>query len=651
MKINRTIHWLFKPILIILLFLFSNNVFSNELNKLVNRLPSLNNDTGKVNTLNKIASFYIDSNFINAFQYAQKANKLAQEIDYENGYIESLRLLADANDYLGRYSEAQKLNFQLLDYYTHINDEELINAMNINIGIINYYQSNYNQSIEYTFKALAYYQKINDNLGISICYNNLANVYSDQLNYQMALKHYFKALEIDEKAENIGGICLIKGNIGEVYIELEDYEKAEEYLNSALLLTKITKDKWQEANILTGLGNLKIKQKEENKALLYLTEAFEVNESLGAVAEQSEVFESIFKLYEQQKNYKKALHYLKLFNTYNDSIYNKQTTDKIAEMNAIYDIKEKEKELEAKEAITTSQKKQNVALFASILLLLVIIGLSIKSNLSKKKTNAQLAQQKILIETKNRDITDSIQYAKQIQSAILPSNELLNSAFPDHFVFYQPKDIVAGDFYWLEQENNKILFAAADCTGHGVPGAMVSVVCHNALNRAVKEFKLTQPSKILDKVTDLVIDTFEKNNANIKDGMDIALCSLHQNNDKLNLEYAGANNSIYLIRENNLEEIKSDKQPVGKFINKQPFTNHELPIQKNDILYLFTDGFSDQFGGPKGKKLKYKAFKELLISVHHLPMSKQMNIIKEYFYNWKGDLEQIDDVCIIGIKI
>ena len=178
---------------------------------------------------------------------------------------------------------------------------------------------------------------------------------------------------------------------------------------------------------------------------------------------------------------------------------------------------------------------------------------------------------------------------------------------------------------------------------------MVSVVCHSALNRAVKEFNLTSPAKILDNVTEMVIETFEKSNSNIKDGMDIALCSFQKQNNQL--EFSGANNPLYLIRNNELIEIKSDKQPVGKFVNTQPFTNHQIEIKKNDTVFLFTDGYSDQFGGPKGKKLKYKAFKQLLLDVHNKPMSEQLQTISSYFENWKGALEQIDDVCVIGVKV
>ena len=318
-------------------------------------------------------------------------------------------------------------------------------------------------------------------------------------------------------------------------------------------------------------------------------------------------------------------------------------------MNAVYEIEEKEEQLKTQESLAEYQKNQKIALILSLVLLLGIVLVSIRGNLSKKKVNEKLAQQKVLIETKNRDITDSIQYAKQIQSAILPSDEVIKKLFTDNFVFYKPKDIVAGDFYWMLELPNQTLFAVADCTGHGVPGAMVSVVCNSALNRAVKEFNLISPAKILDKVTEIVIETFEKNDSNIKDGMDIALCSF--NKEKNVLEYAGANNSIYIVRDGELKEFKSDKQPVGKFVNNKPFTNKKIKLEKGDNIYLFTDGYSDQFGGPKGKKYKYKAFKQLLTDIHKKAMNDQKQIIYKSFIDWQGNLEQIDDVCIVGIKV
>ncbi|TXB67027.1 tetratricopeptide repeat protein [Vicingus serpentipes] len=646
---TRLIKYCFINFYLLLLFInLPQQSFSNE--KIVKlESSSLNQDTSKVNLYIEIAQDYIDTNFVMALKYAQKANNLSQKINYQSGYITSLRLLSDANDYLGRYSEAQEINFKMLDHYKKINDEEEIHSTNINIGIINYYQENYDQSIDYTFRALSYYQNKDDLTGISICYNNLANVYSDRLDYKTALKYYFKALALDEETNNKDGIALIKGNIGEVYIELQEFDKALKFLEEALAIAEEINDQWQQANLMSGLGNLLFKKGQQEDALNYLFKALEINQKLGAVAEQSEIYQIIYQVYETRKQFDKAFYYLNLYTSLNDSVYNKETVDKIAEMNAIYEIEEKEEELRNQEELAEYQKNQKIALILSLVLLLGIVFISIRGNLTKKKINETLAQQKILIETKNRDITDSIQYAKQIQSAILPSDETIKKLFASNFVFYKPKDIVAGDFYWALELPNQILFAVADCTGHGVPGAMVSVVCNSALNRAVKEFNLNSPAKILDKATEIVIETFEKSNSNIKDGMDIALCSFDKETNEL--EYAGANNSIYLIRNGELIETKADKQPVGKFVNSKPFTNKQIKLEKNDSLYLFTDGYSDQFGGPKGKKYKYKAFKQLLINIHKKAMNEQKQIIYKSFIDWQGNLEQIDDVCIVGIRI
>ena len=268
--------------------------------------------------------------------------------------------------------------------------------------------------------------------------------------------------------------------------------------------------------------------------------------------------------------------------------------------------------------------------------------------------------------TKNKKITESINYAKRIQTAILPPTKLVKQYLNDSFILYKPKDVVAGDFYWMEPRADLILFAAADCTGHGVPGAMVSVVCSNALNRAVNEFKLLQPNDILFKTRELVIETFSKSEKNVDDGMDIALCAI--DSERGRLFFSGANNPLWLIRktestpeesaDNALEgethtlyEFKGDKQPIGLYGNLLPFSNREVTLQKGDVIYLFTDGFPDQFGGENGKKFMYKPFKRELLNMCRLDMSMQKTHIENLFSDWKKDLEQVDDVCVIGFKV
>jgi serine phosphatase RsbU (regulator of sigma subunit) len=271
----------------------------------------------------------------------------------------------------------------------------------------------------------------------------------------------------------------------------------------------------------------------------------------------------------------------------------------------------------------------------------------------RKEAEDKVKESLIKIEESHKEIRDSINYAKRLQDAILPSDENFQKTLSDSFILYKPKDIVAGDFYWMETIGNLTFVAVADCTGHGVPGAMVSVVCNNALNRTINEFGLKDPNKILDKVNELVQGTFNKNNENVKDGMDISLISVELealSSEKKIMKWAGANNPLWIVRKNELIEIKADKQPIGYYEKRKPFTIHEIKIEKGDVLYLFTDGYADQFGGPKGKKFKYKQISEKLLAISGEKMSDQKNVLEETLSHWKGNLEQVDDICMIGIR-
>ena len=303
------------------------------------------------------------------------------------------------------------------------------------------------------------------------------------------------------------------------------------------------------------------------------------------------------------------------------------------------------------------------------LLILTLLYFVYSSRNKVKNKNIEISEQKAQLESQNKEILDSIKYAKRIQSAILPPAKLIDKHLNDYFILYKPKDIVAGDFYWFEPNisgstTDSILIAAADCTGHGVPGAMVSVVCNNALNRSVRLHKLSDPSKILEKTRKIVVEEFEKSEEEVKDGMDVALVSLAQSelesesedlrtHTSHSLSFSGANNPLWIIRKGGkeIEEFKADKQPIGKFENERPYSLHKTILNKGDSFYIFSDGYADQFGGEKGKKFKTGNLKKLLLSVQELSMSEQKKKIDQEFEKWKGNLEQLDDVCIIGVRI
>jgi serine phosphatase RsbU (regulator of sigma subunit) len=284
-----------------------------------------------------------------------------------------------------------------------------------------------------------------------------------------------------------------------------------------------------------------------------------------------------------------------------------------------------------------------------VILLVIMAERAKKAKRNIIEKNLIIENQKKLVEEKNREILDSIEYALRIQTAILPPQKIVKQYLENSFVLYKPKDIVAGDFYWMESIGDLILFAACDCTGHGVPGAMVSVVCHNALNRAVREFGLTQPSAILDMTAKIVIENFSKSEDEIQDGMDISLCAL--NTKAKSLEWAGANNPLWFIQNGELIETVADKQSIGYSTNIRPFTNHQFTLNEIISIYIFSDGFADQFGGEFEKKITKKRFKELLLSLQNLTIQEQAVALENYITTYRKEIMQTDDILVMGVRV
>jgi phosphoserine phosphatase RsbU/P len=293
-----------------------------------------------------------------------------------------------------------------------------------------------------------------------------------------------------------------------------------------------------------------------------------------------------------------------------------------------------------------------------------ILLIRMRFRLTKKELVARFAleESKHELQEINNEIFDSINYAKRIQNALIPPKEVFQKILPESFIIFKPKDIVSGDFYWIseltttkknEAENEKlVVYSVADCTGHGVPGAFMSLIGLKIFNQSVKQQGVNSPAQALDYLNTEVYKTVNMHSDDdnvIRDGMDVSLCSI--NFKTLMLSFAGAKNPVYIVRNKVLHEIKGDKQPIGSYESHTPFENHQYQLQKGDMVYTFSDGFADQFGGPKGKKLKYKPFKKMLIENSDKSMNEQEDQLNKLFTNWMGDIEQLDDVCVIGVKI
>ncbi len=275
-----------------------------------------------------------------------------------------------------------------------------------------------------------------------------------------------------------------------------------------------------------------------------------------------------------------------------------------------------------------------------------------RANTQITRQKEEIEGQKSLIERRNIEVMDSINYARTIQDAILPSDQIWAENVGDSFVLYMPKDIVSGDFYWTEKRGSSSLFAAVDCTGHGVPGAFMSIIGYNGLNSAVNEHRLTRPDVILNFLNMSVNEGLRKREGrSIKDGMDIALCLLDR--ARMKVDFAGAYNPMYIVRDGELQIYKGERRAVGTEAEADQggFKMVTVPVQPGDMIYVFSDGFADQFGGPHGKKLKSSGFRDQLLSIYHQPLDVQKMRLRQFFFDWKGSLEQVDDVCVIGVRV
>jgi tetratricopeptide (TPR) repeat protein/serine phosphatase RsbU (regulator of sigma subunit) len=606
--------------------------------------------------LGNIGNVYNDqSDYPKALEYYFKALKMDEELGNKNGIARHLAniglVYANQSDYpkaLAYYFKALKINEEL-------GDKRSIAINLCNIGIVYDYQSNYPKALEYYFKALKIDEELGDKRGMAADLCNIGIVYDYQSDYLKALEYYFKALKIDEELGNKRGLAIRLGNIGTIYENLSDYNKALEYYFKSLKIKEELEDKREIAATLGNIGNLYRTTGKFKEAEKYLKQALALSDSLGTLdfTKNNESFLS--QLYDTLRQYKLSLIHYKKYIAARDSIDNDEKRKQINFLANKYEWEKKEavmKEQQEKErALFLANQRRNKIILSSVLsglaLVLVFSFFIYRSLRITKKQKHIIEAQKHLVEEKNKEITDSIRYAKRIQNAILPPNKLVQQLLPQSFIFYKPKDIVAGDFYWLETKNNTVFFAAADCTGHGVPGAMVSVVCINGLNHSVKECGLLEPGIILDKTREIVVAEFEKSEEDVKDGMDISLCALTGNH----LQWAGANNPLWIIRNGELIEYAPNKQPIGKVDNPVPFTTHHIELQQGDTLYLFSDGYADQFGREKGKKFKVANLKKLLLSIQHESMEQQKNLIQQACKQWRANMEQVDDVLVMGVRV
>ena len=632
---------------------------------------------GEANMYNKLGLEYASNyNYEKAMTYYDLSKNLFEQINEEEMVGVIYNNMGLNYGYQQETGKELIYHHKALTLFNKIKSESRQAMSYINIGNVYAQKDDLEKALNYYKKAQPIYEKFQDYKRLATCLNNISLIYYNKKNYLKSYETFQKTLKVYELLGNARGTSMILYNMASPLMKLKRYDEAEERLTRALKIVTKENDNNGIAICNNNFGALNLELGNYNKAEEFYLLSNNAALKARMIDLATENYSGLWKVYEKKGDYINAFKYYKKYAEINDSIHNKQI-EKINEVERklIANKNKQELELLNKESEIKSYQTKVTIIIGIGLILLLFIGIFslFKKYQNKNKSNKLLEEKNHLIEEKSKEITDSINYAKRIQSAILPPDKFIKEHLPHSFVLYKPKDIVAGDFYWLVQQDGKILFAAADCTGHGVPGAMVSVVCNSGLYQSVREHNILDPGKILDKTREIIVNEFEKAEEAVMDGMDIALCSLKflvqkpvrplvdselpesTINSKPEtvaiLQYAGAHNPLWIVRKGELIEIKANKQPIGKFDNSEPFTTHTIEMQKDDLIYIFSDGYIDQFGGEKGKKFKGKAFRELLLSVCDKSMDDQKNILENSFATWRGKLEQVDDVCIIGVKV
>lgn len=602
-----------------------------------------------------------EENYLEALQITKH---LIRYSEHQNILTEAYKLNKDiysgiGNIYIdkGYYSialknfiKAQKLTDTLIK--NGIIPENEAAAQYFHLGLIHYYLNNYEKSSEYYNKSLEISEKYKNIRGIAKINSNIGLVETAMNKTEKALKHFNTALKYAKEQNDEIFKAQIYDNMADCFIKQKNFHKAEIYLAKAMIITEKLNNKQGKIYILLGLTDVYNKTGRFAKAQSYANQALLIAEEIESISFIKDIYKQISEIYENQHQFAQALNYYKKYKILEDSIFTKEKIRQIQETEGKYQASKKQEEINrqklelAKRDSQIKIKKTQNYIFAALVFFLLIIILIIFFVLKQKqKINT-------LIKKQNKRITDSIEYAEKIQKAALPSEKVLSQLFKEHLIFYKPLQIVSGDFYWAVKKENFIIFAAADCTGHGIPGAFVSMLGISFLNELTLISDLTRPDLILEEMRFILKKSFRQtgNYGEQSDGIDISLCSINTQSNEL--FFAGANNSAYLIRNNEIIELEAVPNPVGIYYKEITFKMQKIQLQKDDLIYMFSDGYSDQFGGNNNKSQKYtlKRFKDLLTKINTEKMSDQKKILENQFNNWKNESKQIDDILIFGIR-
>jgi serine phosphatase RsbU (regulator of sigma subunit) len=638
-----------------------------------------------------------------ALVLSQDLYKQAKKLNQVSFMGSALNHQAVAYSILAQVEASEQKLIESLKIYLENGYEEKAGASYNNLGSAYFNRGDFKQAAEYYYKALAIFEKFNRTEKLAMVYNNLAVMYNSQKMYELSLEFNLKSLAVKLKMNDDAEIGMGYLNLAALYGDMKKIKKSNQYLDLAfpyLLKSKSyrglgiyymnkghfafdggrtdeslrfyhrSRDIFDSISDITyqitsevHLGGVYARYGEVELAKMYLEDAYLKAKEKQISTSVLEASKLLYELYRDNKEYKLAIEFFEQYHLLKDSLNSVDLQEKTLNLKFEHEYEKKAFEdsvnyaksqelnllkLSKQEAQIQKDRTQKYALYGGIGALLIFGAFAFRTYQIKKRDHDIIQLQHEELEGSHFEIQQSIHYAKRLQDVFLPSSETLTQHFSCHFTLFKPKDVVSGDFYWFEYDeaSNTKVIAVADCTGHGVPGALVSIVCSNALNKVVKELQILEPAEILNNAREIIIDTFNKKGKEVRDGMDITICSIKNNEVKT----AGANNGLWVVEANKgFKEYKADRQPVGWQEVLKPFSQHTLVMQEGDTLYMLTDGFQDQFGGPKNKKFKKATLKELLTRIAAEPHIKQKEVLDYEFEKWRGDQEQVDDVCLIGI--
>ncbi|MES2566744.1 MAG: tetratricopeptide repeat protein [Bacteroidota bacterium] len=654
-----------KLILVIFLLISSSHFAQNHyyIDSLTILVKDLKSDTAKIKSLHELFREKEGNNSNYALEIAKEAVKLSESTNFL--LYKSYEYLAWIYKNNAEYKKSLEIYFKAeknSQNYKSPKKEQVLATIYDGMASVYSRLQNHTAAITSLKKAIKIVEGLKDENEIARLNINIGNHYFNSNQLREAISHY----SISEKAylnlRDSTNLIYVYNGFGNAYYEMKNYQRALNYFQKSyeFILKFTPEDKSNIAIAFENIGETSSKMGNYELGLVNCLKAAELFHELNDKTSLYITYENVAKMYALQNNYQKSNEYFQKYVNLKDSVFDEDTKSTIHEMSIKYESEKKEKE---NQVLTLGNKNKQLLIYFALggcILLSVLAFFIFRSYNTKRKANKELENksaiiqyQKTIVEEQHKDIKDSIKYAQRIQGAILPPANKWQKILPNSFLLYLPKDILSGDFYWVEETKDYIYVAAADCTGHGVPGALISIVNFNLLNKAVLENGLSLPSDILDAVNTWLTESLHQTygESAVRDGMDVALIALHKQSNEI--LFAGANNPIYHLSNGELIQIKADKFPVGAFIEDkiQKFTTKRFKAQKDDVIYLFSDGYADQFGGDKGKKYKYSPFQEKLKIIHNLPLINQQELMKDEFLKWKGSHEQVDDVLLIGIKI